>query len=688
MRVPSSIAPEDKLLFLACRVQVSEEDAALAVQLAERGLDWEYVVETSIRHAVAPLLEHGLGEVSRATGIDLERHVPGSARRDLRRLAEASGRRNRHIFETLRGITAALAAAGAEPVGLKDVQLAVDVYPDPALRPMGDVDLLVRHDDWDAAADALQTLGFDPLPNADVPYMRRYASAQHFRRASDDLWIDLQWNVMQREWDRYGDGSFTYDGAQMWRDAVQISGIDFALRAPALEDMLFHLCLHLEGHRYGELILFCDVAELLRRRGDELDWNRVLDVSRRYDAGPSVAYVLFVTRQLLAAPVPEGVLGELGQPFFPGLMRATLYENLSPLHLKLDEIHRDVHPPQSVMDEFERVARRQAVRAMRADRKVSGLVRTFLEGGGTLVAVDGQPPPRYLPDSMLEPFEPVQLLVLEGDRAVLEEALAQTGFPAGGGGVVTERLAPKDPALTDVETSLSIAPSWVDAEAVLAGLRGVRTTAESALVALRRRLRDGNVDDANATLRLELAALPADTLVAVLAAAVGAAGEDRLIRAVALTDVLAKLPGPVDTARVLGEAARLGVADAASIGLAAARTIRDGVDAGGGEKSVGHLLEWARYGPAEVARHPWLRPGYYFVLSLLLARGAAARGGYVARALVGGQGTPAVLPRILAGAVRGVVRSRFRRRPTARELAYWVGSSTAEQLEIGSQRLG
>ncbi len=55
-----------------------------------------------------------------------------------------SGARSRRLLETLAGTIHTLRAAGIEVVALKGAALAFFHYPDPALRPMGDLDLLLR----------------------------------------------------------------------------------------------------------------------------------------------------------------------------------------------------------------------------------------------------------------------------------------------------------------------------------------------------------------------------------------------------------------------------------------------------------------------------------------------------------------------------------------------------------------
>ena len=66
------------------------------------------------------------------------------------------------------------------------------------------------------------------------------------------------------------------------------AGRRFRVASPRARGATFHLCLHLEGHIYSELVLFCDIAELVRRYREDLDWSALVDVTRRYRAESSV----------------------------------------------------------------------------------------------------------------------------------------------------------------------------------------------------------------------------------------------------------------------------------------------------------------------------------------------------------------------------------------------------------------
>jgi Uncharacterised nucleotidyltransferase len=668
----TGFAPEDRLLLECSRGQIGVAGADRIAGLIAGALDWDSVLQASIRNGVAPLLRHGLERVGALTS-----GVPEGVAETLEVLHENSARRNRRLFEALGELVAGLRADGVDAVGLKDIQLAVQIYPNPALRPMGDLDLLIRRDDWGTAAACLARLGFLPRPSADVPYTRRYAPAQHFRRASDEIWIDLQWNVMEREWDLYGEGRFTYDGLGMWRRAVPMQVGCYDLRVPILEDMLFHLCLHLEGHRYSELVLFCDIAELLRRKEEELRWDVLVEIARRYRAESSVYYVLLLTERLLAAPVPVEVLEQLEPAYHHGGLLAPIFANLTPLHLSLDDIRLSVSPPRAVMDELERVVRRQTARALRLEAEVDGLASAMLDGGGKLFIIDGAPSLRLFPDTSLPAFEPLDVYILKQDAPLLQDRLAASQ---------TLKIATLDPALAGEQLSLTLLAGWSSELRTVLSAEDQKgsTNARSALRSLRGRLSRYGVDDRDAPALVLVHPLTADELIVTLAARVGSADDGRLFEVCRLLDALRSLDGAFDAGRITELAERHGVREPVAAGLSIAGAFVDVAPTLADQERVQppRVLEWARYGPSSMKRYPWLRSAYYFVFTLLSIRGMRARLHYLLRSFRDrGEAGAAVLPAVLRGVVGGVLRPRRSGPPAVGELVHWLEPETAELLD-------
>jgi len=130
---------------------------ALAAADLERFLEalpntaWADIVRSAEAIGVGALLSHSL-----------QRSAPSPARADLVDLARRTRLRGDRLLAERRAAGFALSWAGVAHLWLKGAWLAEIHYPEPAARPMADLDLLVRQGDLEAASDALGTLGYRP----------------------------------------------------------------------------------------------------------------------------------------------------------------------------------------------------------------------------------------------------------------------------------------------------------------------------------------------------------------------------------------------------------------------------------------------------------------------------------------------------------------------------------------------
>jgi len=117
-------------------------------QLAHEVRDWTSFVAQAERHGVAPLVYRHL----RAAQVGL----PDEAVRALQGLYLAHRHANLVRAQTLTQVLRELDAVGIEALVVKEGALCHLLYPGPALRPMSDLDLLLRRSDIEPARRVLR----------------------------------------------------------------------------------------------------------------------------------------------------------------------------------------------------------------------------------------------------------------------------------------------------------------------------------------------------------------------------------------------------------------------------------------------------------------------------------------------------------------------------------------------------
>jgi hypothetical protein len=179
-----------------------------------------------------------------------------------------------------------LDAAGIRSVALKGPFLAYHAYPQPALRPMRDLDILVPEDRLMDAWHALIAAGAQPALGGDGDLRVRHAirADKHHLPAllspSGFSKLELHRGVQSAESAKdYDRNTVLLDS--VWAHAREHSIGTASIAFPTPTDMLLHLIMHAAYDHLlnnGPLVL-ADIAFLLR--GHAVDWDRFWQIAEQ-----------------------------------------------------------------------------------------------------------------------------------------------------------------------------------------------------------------------------------------------------------------------------------------------------------------------------------------------------------------------------------------------------------------------
>lgn len=217
--------------------------------------------------------------------------------------------RNQLLLAELRRLLPALRELGVEVLLLKGAALIHRYYHDPGIRPMSDLDIMIRPEDMEAVFALLRERGWQPKVQADLDRMRtrRLIHAVDFRRDWNGrvLEIDVHWTPLHRS---------TWPGAEkaFWERSLATSVDGQACRVLDPTDQLLHLCLH--GGAWNVMPPFrwvADACHVLRDDAEAIDWERLIEDARRHHGHVMLRATLGYLREEFAAPVPEAVTRRL-----------------------------------------------------------------------------------------------------------------------------------------------------------------------------------------------------------------------------------------------------------------------------------------------------------------------------------------------------------------------------------------
>jgi hypothetical protein len=259
---------------------------------------WESVAAEALRQRVGPLTYRS------TLGSSAPRHVVEK----LRDVYILHAFRNRKILSEVARITAGLRMREVPVMLLKGAALAADVYDDPALRPMADVDVLVPPDRLHAAAESIAASGYKPT---DPRSIEQYVSWCHHISpyARDGVpKVEIHWTIERPN------TRFAIDLDGLWRRARRVRIDGEVVSAPAPEDMVLHLALHTSYHHSfsrAALKTLCDICAVIGTAGDRFDWRSFVAIANAAGAGPYIYCTLRLAAALLGCPVPANVFGSL-----------------------------------------------------------------------------------------------------------------------------------------------------------------------------------------------------------------------------------------------------------------------------------------------------------------------------------------------------------------------------------------
>jgi hypothetical protein len=362
------LSREETVLFLTCRPQLGAEDDARLVSLLQAPMAWERIVWRAESLRTVPLLWHHINRLEAAAALAPE--IAGY----LDAWSRLSRVRSKLILDELSALTRAFSHAGVSYFLLKGSALAPTLYPDPLLRPMFDIDMMVQPDDVAHARSLLTDRGFmhafwDADTNAVVPVADEQLVEYHtdhyelpvFMRLAHTH-VDVPATLIPRTWRRkhlkcyvgpHSTASFPlfvdihvnlslhFELEDVWNDVkyANVFGHQTPVQSPT--GMVWFLAARLYNEAFQlntcKLSMLGDLHAILSHWGSLIDWDWLASTTTKYGMQAAIYYVLAQLRNM-GADVPEELLARL-QPDRLGFPSAHDWGDVMPKLLSRVVVH-------------------------------------------------------------------------------------------------------------------------------------------------------------------------------------------------------------------------------------------------------------------------------------------------------------------------------------------------------------
>ncbi len=294
-RVNGTACIEDELLICCARVARNAEVQARLESLLKKPIDWQTVLNRSWWHRIRPLTYLHLS--GQRPGM-----VPAAFLEVLGQHAHELEQRNCRLLKMQQHVASLFEESMIPMLVFKGPLLAIDAYGDLKLRECGDLDMLIRPEDFPKVRHMLDSNGFACLWDDVDSERKRQMFACEFRR--DGVELDIHWDLAPA-WH-----NFNIDFDRLWESGQPFKSNCRFSKKMLPEDAIEVLCMHGTRHWWERLRWICDIAELINC-GSITDWNRVETTAAQGRCHRNVCLGLWLASDILDAKLPNTIQKKL-----------------------------------------------------------------------------------------------------------------------------------------------------------------------------------------------------------------------------------------------------------------------------------------------------------------------------------------------------------------------------------------
>lgn len=243
-----------------------------AAGIDEHRIDWPATTRAAVTDWLGGILLQAV-----------DRHrwtVPKEQLMQLRWQALQIRRSNLRLMRCLDHAARVLKEQSIEVLALKGAALNLTLYDQGDLRPMSDLDLMVRSDDATRSVEVLELNGYrrgHALVHPDF-FPRFHYETELETVESNPIRIDLHARPF-----RPMRCAATLPDNALWEWATSVAVDKGFVRIPVAEEQLIHLAAHSAFHGHDRLLWMYDLCRLIDTQRFGINWDRVVETSRRFE---------------------------------------------------------------------------------------------------------------------------------------------------------------------------------------------------------------------------------------------------------------------------------------------------------------------------------------------------------------------------------------------------------------------
>jgi hypothetical protein len=282
------------LLLAACSASPQQEKIERIRALLQSPIRWKSLFALADRHGAQSLLHQALS--------GLDDTIPADELRTLKQHYQTNLIKTLLVSHELIRLVDRLSALGIEVMPYKGPALAEVLYGDVAMRQSGDIDLLIRPQDFPRVRNAASELGYTPHLALSEKEERAYLKSGYecaFDGAAGPNLLEVQWAIQPRFY------AVDLDMDALFQRGMIVSVAGQQMKTPCSEDLFLILAVHAAKHVWGRLVWLCDLARLMNFTG--LKWEAVGSQAKKLGVARILRVTVHLANRLLGATIPAAV---------------------------------------------------------------------------------------------------------------------------------------------------------------------------------------------------------------------------------------------------------------------------------------------------------------------------------------------------------------------------------------------
>lgn len=280
------------VLLAACSTLPSDQKQLRLQSALASPVRWLDLFALAERHGVLPLVYEALNTVRYV--------IPNDAMHALEQSYQTNLHKALLLSRELIRIAHHLRSFDLDAMPYKGPALAEFLYGDIALRQTGDLDLLVRREEFSRVQDALTKIGYAPQMQFSEPELKAYRKSGYecvFDGPSGRNILEVQWAIEPRFY------SVDFDMDGVFGRAMQLQVAGQEMKTPSPADLFLILAVHAAKHAWDRLIWICDLARVMSL--PSMDWDSIGSQAGRLGVLRIVNCSMQLANRLLGSTIPE-----------------------------------------------------------------------------------------------------------------------------------------------------------------------------------------------------------------------------------------------------------------------------------------------------------------------------------------------------------------------------------------------